>query len=451
LLTLAVSFLYRFAPRRKTHPISEARAVLERRTRIWLGLSTVLLAGTAVERVPLARESSDAEAVPQRSRSREADISAQPRIYIAQAHAAGEGGPGEGGGQVLGTITEFRLASTDPNAFAYDAAAQISAYGTLVHEAYAAAHAAAGALKDAIAALVASPSAETLEAARAAWSAAREAYLRTEAFQFYSGPVDGPGGPAPRLNAWPIDPAVIDGLIADPAQSLNFRALARLNRIEAPVKVTTGLHVIEYLLWSADGAEGADAFPGETGARRGDYLTAIAQLLVNDLSVLTAAWAPGTGNNYRGAVEAMDQRNALGRAFNGMAVLIGYEVPLRRIGAGLFPANENFQPSPFSHSSADDMRASFEGARQVYFEAGLDKLVASKTDAELAAKISGGFERAAMALAAMDAPYERFLAPAKGSPERATAEAAVRALTDLARDLRQAGNRLGILVVVPGM
>ena len=51
----------------------------------------------------------------------------------------------------------------------------------------------------------------------------------------------------------------------------------------------------------------------------------------------------------------------------------------------------------------------------------------------------------------MDAPYERFLAPATGSPERATAEAAVKALTNLARDLRQAGNRLGILVVVPGM
>ena len=75
----------------------------------------------------------------------------------------------------------------------------------------------------------------------------------TEAFQFYAGPVDGPGGPLPRLNAWPVDPATIDGLIADTAQSLNFRALARLNRIEAPAKITTGLHVIEYLLWGADG------------------------------------------------------------------------------------------------------------------------------------------------------------------------------------------------------
>jgi putative iron-regulated protein len=259
--------------------------------------------------------------------------------------------------------------------------------------------------------------------------------------------VDGPGGPFPRLNMWPVDPASIDGLLADSAQSLNLRAIARLNKIEPPVKFTTGLHVLEYLLWGADGALGADAFSGDE--RRGQYAEAVAQLLVNDLSVVAAAWAPGA-NNYRASVEAMDQRNALGRAFNGMTVLIGYEIPLRRIGAGLFPANENFQPSPYSGTSAEDNRHAFEGARKVYFETGLDKLVEA-TDAELAGKIAAGFEAAGAAVAAMDAPYERFLAPPSGSPERATAEAAVKALTNLARDLRQAGNRLGILVVVPGM
>jgi putative iron-regulated protein len=256
------------------------------------------------------------------------------------------------------------------------------------------------------------------------------------------------GGPFPRLNAWPIDPAVVDALIADAGQSLNFRALAQLNRIEAPVKVTTGLHVLEYLLWGVDGNLAADAFTDD-GVRRGEYAQSLARLLANDLTVVAAAWAPGT-NNYRASVEAMDVRNALGRAFNGMTVLIGYEIPLRRIGAGLFPANENFQPSPFSGTSIEDNALPFAGARRAYFNTGLDELVAA-TDAELATKVAVGFEKAEAALAAMDAPYERFLAPPSGSPERATAEAAVRALTDLARDLRQAANRLGVLVVVPGM
>ena len=110
--------------------------------------------------------------------------------------------------------------------------------------------------------------------------------------------------------------------------------------------------------------------PARANDRRRDYLAAVAQLLVNDLGVLVAAWAPDA-NNYRAAVEAMDQRNAIGRAFNGMTVLVGYEIPLRRIGAGLFPANANFQQSPFSDTSAADNRFAFEGARNVYYGSGL--------------------------------------------------------------------------------
>lgn len=420
---------------------------MERRTRIWIGLGTALLVGsTGANGVVLARQPSASEA---EVRQPATTLPVRSRILVAQADAAGEGGPGEGGGAVLGTITEFRLSSNDANAFAYDAANQVSAYASLVHHTYSDAFAAATVLRDSLDTLRTAPSQASLAAAREAWLAARAAYLRSEAFLFYAGPVDGPGGPLPRLNGWPVDPDVIDGILADPEQSLNFRAIARLNTVEPLVKVTTGLHVIEYLLWGDKGSVSAESFAGVAGARRGDYLDALAQLLTNDLSVLVAAWAPGT-NNYRASVESMDQRNALGRAFNGMTVLLGYELPLRRIGAGLFPANEDFQPSPFSGTSAIDHAEAYAGARQVYFGTGLDRLV-EQTDPELATRIAEGFERSATTLGAMDAPFERFLAPPAGSAERRTAEQAVRALTDLARDLRQAGNSLGVLVVVPGM
>jgi putative iron-regulated protein len=427
---------------------------LERRTRIWVGLSTALLVSSAgASGIAIARETPGLEIAPKPTPA----MPARSRVLIAQADSAGEGGPGEGGGAVLGTITEFRLASRDASAFAYDAKSQVSAYTELVHDAYADTAAAAATLRDAVEALGASPSDATLAAAREAWLATRVAYLKTEAFLFYAGPVDtpavsadAPGGPFPRLNGWPIDAATIDAILSDTNQSLNFRALARLNRIEVPVKITTGLHVAEYLLWGADGALAAAAFEGDAGARRADYLASVAQLFANDIGTLVAAWQPGVDNNYRASVEAMDQRNALGRALNGMTVLIGYEIPLRRIGAGLFPGNANFQPSPFSNTSEADNAASFAGARAVYFDTGLDALV-TQTNPELAAKIEAGFERAATALGALDAPYARFLAPASGSPERAAGEEAARALTDLARDLRQAGNGLGVLVVVPGM
>lgn len=418
---------------------------MERRTRIWVGLGTSLLVGGTGVSVPVAaRETPDANS----RHPGKVDVAApvRPRVLVAQAEASGEGGPGEGGGPVLGTITEFRLSSNDPNAFSYDARSQVSAYVDLVSATYVEAQTAAVALRDAIATLRNAPSAGTLEAARNAWLDARAAYLKTEAFQFYAGPVDGPGGPLPRLNGWPVDTTVVDGLIADTSQSLGFRSLAQVNRVEPPANITTGLHVLEYLLWG-DGAASPESFA--TQPRRGEYAAAAAQLLSNDLGLVAAAWAPGS-NNYRASVESMDQRNALGRAFNGMTVLLGYEVPLRRIGAGLFPANRNFQPSPFSNTSELDNRFSFEGAKHVYFETGIDRLLTA-TDPVLAGKIATGFDRAEAAVMAMNAPYERFLAPVSGSPERATAEAAVRALTDLARDLRQAGNRLGVLVVVPGM
>jgi putative iron-regulated protein len=426
------------------------------RTRIWIGLSAaVLVSGTTVDRAALADGPAPGGADSPGSTGFWPPATAAPeRLFAAQAPSAeaGEGGPGEGGGQVLGTITEFRLGSTDPTAFSYDASAQVAAYAALVHGAYVAAQDRALALQTAVDALLADASPERLYAARRAWTEARPAYLRTEAFQFYAGPIDAPGGPLPRLNGWPIDPAFLDGLLDDPSVPLDFRSLARLNQAEAPDQVTTGWHAIEYLLWDAEGDRPFAAFvAGEgTNDRRRDYLAAVAQLLVNDLGLLVAAWSPDT-NNYRAAVEAMDQRNAVGRAFNGMTVLAGYEIPLRRIGAGLFPANANFQQSPFSDTSAADNRFAFEGARAVYTDAGFDDLL-SGIDPALAAEVHAAFERADAALVPLDAPpYDRFLAPPPGSPERAEAEAAVRALTDLGRELRQAGNRLGVLVVVPGL
>ena len=204
-------------------------------------------------------------------------------------------------------------------------------------------------------------------------------------------------------------------MIADPPVALNFRSLARLNKTGGEDKVTTGWHVIELLLWGEAGDRAATDFvAGEANDRRRDYLAAVAQLLVNDLGVLVAAWAPDA-NNYRAAVEAMDRRNAIGRAFNGMTVLVGYEIPLRRIGAGLFPANANFQQSPFSDTSAADNRFAFEGARNVYYGSGFDALLAG-IDPGLAAEVDAAFDRAGVAIAALDDPYSRFLAPPAGSP-----------------------------------
>ena len=69
-------------------------------------------------------------------------------------------------------------------------------------------------LKSAEDALIASPSDESLAAARTAWLAARVPYQQTEAYRFGNPVVDDWEG---RVNAWPLDEGLIDYVEADTA------------------------------------------------------------------------------------------------------------------------------------------------------------------------------------------------------------------------------------------
>jgi putative iron-regulated protein len=62
-------------------------------------------------------------------------------------------------------------------------------------------------LQTAVDALIASPSPETLDAARAAWIAARVPYMQSEAFRFGNKIVDDWEG---KVNSWPLDEGLID-------------------------------------------------------------------------------------------------------------------------------------------------------------------------------------------------------------------------------------------------
>ena len=88
--------------------------------------------------------------------------------------------------------------------------------------AYAAYHdslTAAQTLRDAIDELIAQPTPESFAAAKTAWLAAREPYGQTEVYRFRNGPIDDlapdgklieGAGPEGRINAWPLDEALID-------------------------------------------------------------------------------------------------------------------------------------------------------------------------------------------------------------------------------------------------
>ncbi len=203
-------------------------------------------------------------------------------------------------------------------------------------------------LNDAVAALVAKPSAETLDAARAAWKAARLPYQQTEVYRFGNAIVDDWEG---RVNAWPLDEGLIDYVDAGYGTELDENTLYTANviantsieingqKVDATnitpeflsgtlqeaggieANVATGYHAIEFLLWGQDlngTGPGAGNRPytdydtanctGGHCDRRAAYLVAASDLLVTDLEEMVANWDAGR----RGAQDP-DGRRRQGR------------------------------------------------------------------------------------------------------------------------------------------
>ncbi|QPM90205.1 imelysin family protein [Pseudooceanicola algae] len=212
--------------------------------------------------------------------------------------------------------------------------AVLATYADIAEATYGDSLSSAQVLDAAIDALITNPSATALEAAKAAWLAARVPYQQSEAFRFGNAIVDDWEG---KVNAWPLDEGLIDyvdgsyggatdeneyavlNVIANPAFQLSGEevdasaitpdllenTLQEADGVES--NVATGYHAIEFLLWGQDlnGTDhGAGARPwtdfasGEdcTGGncdRRGEYLSAASDLLISDLDWMTAQWAEG--------------------------------------------------------------------------------------------------------------------------------------------------------------
>lgn len=212
-------------------------------------------------------------------------------------------------------------------------AAVLRTYSDIALATYEDALTGAVALREAASALIVNPSAETMGKAREAWIAARPAYQQTEAFRFGNPVVDDWEG---RVNAWPLDEGLID--YVDPSYGTDSDAnslytadviahreiviggetvdaseitpdllrdtLQEAGDVEA--NVATGYHAIEFLLWGQDlngSGPGAGTRPftdysrtectGGNCDRRGAYLDAATELLVQDLEEMVANWREG--------------------------------------------------------------------------------------------------------------------------------------------------------------
>ena len=358
----------------------------------------------------------------------------------------------------------------------------------------------AQALQQAVAALIATPSDETLQAARTAWLAARIPYQQTEAYRFGNPIVDDWEG---RVNSWPLDEGLIDYVAAD--SGLNEEnTLATLNVISTPnfilsgveidastitpaflsgtlheadgieANVATGYHAIEFLLWGQDlnGTNpGAGARPftdylqgdGCTGGncdRRAAYLQAATDLLVTDLEEMVANWAE-TGP-ARAAVTADPQAGILA-ALTGMGSLSYGELAGQRIRLGLMLNDPEEEHDCFSDNTHNSHYYDGVGIRNVYLGTytridgstlsgpSLSDLVAAAApgvDAQLRAELDASVAALGVMKQAGDAgkTYDTLIAPGNAEGE-SIVMGAVNALVTQTASIDRAVTALGLTTV----
>lgn len=332
----------------------------------------------------------------------------------------------------------------------------------------------ARALKSAIDAFVASPSAATLEAAKAAWIAARLPYGPSEVYRFYGGPIDDETtGPEGAINAWPLDENFIDytaddenaGIVNHPelVAEITKGALRGENEKGGEKNISTGFHAIEFLLWGQDSPDPSDKQSGKrpftdyltTGGtaknqdRRGTYLKLVAEILVEDLESLVAAWEPGKDNYAKSFVA--DPKTAVTNMLTGMGSMANAELSGERMTVAYKNRGQEDEHSCFSDTTNADILGNLVGIQNVYLGKygatdgpGLDELVRA-VDPALDTQMKSELEAAVAAVTKMQAaPFDFSIAAADGSPERTNVLEAIQAIKKTAPTILAIGQKLGI-------
>ncbi|MCQ4143082.1 imelysin family protein [Vogesella sp. AC12] len=344
--------------------------------------------------------------------------------------------------------------------------AVVQQYSQIVFASYEDSLLTAKALQNAINAFVAAPSEAGLNQARQAWLAAREPYGQTEAFRFYGGPIDDARGPEGQINAWPLDEAYIDGVKGKPSAGvvnnrkvvISKKLLSSLNERGGEENISTGYHAIEFLLWGQDfdsNGAGKRSYTdfvdgqGNNADRRREYLKTAAELLVDDLGYLVAAWQPNS-NNFRARFEK--KPDALRQMLVGIGVLSRAELAGERIEVALDSRNQEDEHSCFSDNTHRDIATNARGIQNVWLGeytrvdgsllkgASLRDLVAA-SNAKAAERVTADMAATQARAEAIKAPFDQEIVNKDG---RSRVQATVAALKKQASSLVEAAKAIGI-------
>ena len=382
-------------------------------------------------------------------------------------------------------------------AFAQDKAEVLGTYANIAQAGYEDSLTTAQTLQAAVETLIATPSAEALQAAKTAWLAARVPYQQTEVFRFGNAIVDDWEG---KVNAWPLDEGLIDYVDASYGGETDENQLAVLNVIANPTftlggeevdateitpellegqlheagaveaNVATGYHAIEFLLWGQD-LNGTDHGAGDrpwtdyaagddcTGGncdRRGQYLKAATDLLVSDLEWMTGQWVEG--GEARTAVLA-DEDAGIDAILTGMGSLSYGEQAGERMKLGVMLNDPEEEHDCFSDNTHNSHYYDGLGVRNVYLGeylrvdgrvvsgASLSDLVASAdagVDEDLRAKLNASMMELGQIKTAAEAGFSYDMMLERGNAEgEALIMGAVDALVNQTRAIERAVTVLG--------
>ena len=300
-------------------------------------------------------------------------------------------------------LSAMVLAAPVVSVNAAEPAGILNNYADIAHAGYEDSLITAKTLDAAIDDLIATPTADTLAAARQAWLDARVPYQQTEAYRFGNAIVDEWEG---RVNAWPLDEGLIDyvdpsyGMESDqnPLYTVNVIANPKLKIAGQDVDATditpdllsgtlqeaggveanvaTGYHVIEFLLWGQDlngtgpgaGTRPASDYDTQNCTngncdRRAEYLKAASTLLIADLQEMVGNWEEG------GAARAALLENpdaGLLAILTGMGSLSYGELAGERIKLGLLLHDPEEEHDCFSDNTHNSHYYDQQSIRNVY-------------------------------------------------------------------------------------
>jgi putative iron-regulated protein len=325
------------------------------------------------------------------------------------------------------------------------------------------------ALKVAVDAFVAGPSADGFTAAQQAWLAARPPYSESEYSRFYGGPIDAAQG---GMNEWPIDESFIDytvgnpsgGIINDPVgyPQLTAPVLASADERGGIENLSTGYHAIEFLLWGQrpDQTEGPGTRPytdyvdGGTAAhqdRRRTYLKAATQLLLDQMRGLEAEWNLADPGSFGGLFVADKPLKSLTKIYRGLSQMAISELYYERLNDPFISKDQKDEESCFSESTLTDLVSNMLGVEDAYLGRygqsmgpSVSDLVRKKAPA-LDAQVREQIAAVRAALAAIPPPFDHAALSAAGTPGNDAVVATVQAFKPLQGLFDQAATALGIV------